>query len=690
MPTPEELPTVTPGSDPRFVRVRRRDGAEFELPAETAAQLGLSAPPAAPVAPQPSALETFIAGLGQQPAAPTPPAAPVAPPPPAIPADVAGDVAGLLTEQGQRRLGVQPPAQPHTGPIPAAVDPARAREFDQAAQRAMGRVPEPAPRPGETFVSPVAPQQPAATPAAPPIPAGVRPRRQAGEPAAPPTEADQGAALVDALTARPQGDQPIAPVDMRASSPLEQEQQRIAEGQRLAGEQAHSEAVAAAEREDILVDAQRQQAELERERQAAMNAAQRQYLAAFEEARNTRIDPARFYRDRGAAGTIGVAIATALGGFGAALAGGENRALASIERAIDRDIAAQESNQRNAQAQVGNARTFLDMTRQQFSDAQAAQDAARSLAWNQVAERANAQAAQLREGQARLNAQQLAAEATARAQQAAQAAIVAQQDREIANARAMAETRRLNAQAARDERRAGGGGGGGAAGRGAGATPRELIGTAEDPLVQEAIALGISETVAREMASDARASRSSGRVRLQERVSREAASRGRSAAAASIPGWQRTEDAPLLNQTQLGAARQIAIADLEFQAAVRRIERLADRIGVGDRVLGRIGMGSQEYQEFQHALDVVRTQFRNINQMGNSLGAQEQLEHSFPDLNANTTINAILNNVRAAQQVKHDYVTSLLRANGYVPGGGGGHGGEEAPAEPLPSGVERR
>lgn len=462
MPEGDTLPVVTQATDPRLVRVRRGDGAEFDLPASTAAALGLApssapsqptqpAPPAAPPQRGPADdLSAFISGLASQSRAPAQPAAPPAPPPPSapIPADVAPDVAALLTPQGQQTLGVAPPAQAHT--VSPDVDPRVVVSQAPPISAITRPVPAPAARPGESFVS-IAPPAGEAPTSAP------RPRRR--EQPAP----DPNASLVEQLTNRPPDAPPLVPGDMRTSSPLEQEQQRIAEGERLSREGANAEAVAAAERQDVLARAQAQQQQLEAERQVAMADAQRRYMAAFEEARNARVDPTRFYRDRGVFGTIGVAIGVALGGIGAAIQGGPNRALETIERAIDRDIAAQESNQRNAQATVGNARTFFDMTRQQFADRQAAVEAARSLAWNNVAERAAQQAAQLRDEGARLRAQELQVEATRRAQAAAQAAIVAAQDRELAVRRQMAEIRKLEAEASREERRAAGGTGRGRA-----------------------------------------------------------------------------------------------------------------------------------------------------------------------------------------------------------------------------------
>jgi hypothetical protein len=469
----EEL-QVLPSTDARMVRVRRRDGAEFDLPRDAAVTMGLvplapvrqspvvqappaatpaapAAPPAAPQQPAEPSVDDFIAGLASGPAAP--PAPPAAPPIPELGLQGADAqaAAALLTPQGQAQAGVAPPAAAHQ------VGPGVPSQVLQSPYRPMGEVipaPSNAARPGETFAPVSLPQQPAAAPPADAPRPGMRRRAAPAQPAQPPD-------LIDQLTQRPMDAAPLAPQDFREMSPLEQQQQLIAEGERLAREGAAGEARAAMERADILEAAQAEQRALQAEREAAMARATQRYEAAVEEARNARVDPTRFFSDRGAAGTIGVAIATALGGLGAALSGGPNQALDTINRAIDRDIAAQEANQRNAQAGVGNARTFLDIARQQFDDRAAAQQAARSLAWGQVAERAGAQAATLRDQGARLRAQELQQQAEAQAAQARAAAEQAQFDAEMSRRRTIAEVTTAEAGAMRAMRRAQGGGGAG-------------------------------------------------------------------------------------------------------------------------------------------------------------------------------------------------------------------------------------
>jgi hypothetical protein len=70
-------------------------------------------------------------------------------------------------------------------------------------------------------------------------------------------------------------------------------------------------------------------------------AAQAEYEDAAKEVRNTKIDPGKFFRDQGAFMNILTAISVAMGGFFSVYTG-QNPALDIINRAIDREIRAQE------------------------------------------------------------------------------------------------------------------------------------------------------------------------------------------------------------------------------------------------------------------------------------------------------------------------------------------------------------
>lgn len=702
MSDPDETTTVLPASDPRFVRVRRRDGVEFELPADMAAQLGLRAP-VAPAATNVPALDLLAEAA--PPPAPTPapartPAAPAAP----AQAPALAPIRTPLTPE-QRDLMTRwmrySEAQTRPGSInyrPGG-DPDLEREvadsglFGVPPDDPRATAPEPT-RPVEAplpaFGAPTEPE-PEPVPAAP-----VRPlrggRRRAPEPPREPTEEERNASLIDQLTARPLNDAPLVPEDFRTSDPLEQEQGRIDEARQLAQQAAHNDAVAAAERQDILLDAQRQQLEMEREREAAMADATRRYLDAVEEARNTRIDPSRLFRDRGAAGAIGVAIATALGGLGAALTGGPNRALETIERAIDRDIAAQESNQRNAQAHVGNVRTFYDMARQRFADRESAQHAARALAWQSVAERAAQQQAQLRDAGAQLRARELQAEATQRAMAAQQQAIVAAQDRALAVARQQAETRRLNAQAARDERRAGGGGGAGAGRSPNVVAPRDM-GTDADPLIREWAAAGRAVTPGiRAQAADAQGGSRSQRNLLWRTLNDTREEQGQVAPNVepidTSLRWT-TRDVNVINAMSR-AHGSLAAARRRFDRAYRRLQERGVLGRTWESVMSTLRPDQQrearaELNELNSALSSLRAGMIRVMEMPNTQGIFEQAEHEIPRATF-ANIGEVRDAFDAYYQAKLEEANAALEASNARFRRGGGHGGDDHSEAPRPPG----
>jgi hypothetical protein len=184
----------------------------------------------------------------------------------------------------------------------------------------------------------------------------------------------------------------------------------------------------------------------------------------------------------------------------------------------------------------------------------------------------------------------------------------------------------------------------------------------------------MTEGVARLAASDTRTRRVLERQVTGEdfRQSREGAQRER---VGRVPGWERAPDASQLSATEARTIRGVVLADGEFTRAVQRLERNLSELSTTERIMGRLGQGSERYQEVQHALEVIKNQLRSISNMGNSIGAQTMAEHAVPDLSANVTAGAILRNVRAAQRVKHDYVVSLMESYGYHRGAGGGQGG---------------
>lgn len=217
--------------------------------------------------------------------------------------------------------------------------------------------------------------------------------------------------------------------------------------------------------------------------------------------------------------------------------------------------------------------------------------------------------------------------------------------------------------------RSGGGGGSGAA------TPRRVWGTDDDPLVQAAVEAGTDVRAARESASTPQ-----GRRTLAASLNRADVSQERvdelQEETTRLPGYVRREGARRLSRQESTDALRISQADREFNAMIANLERDLARLTLAERAAGGLRQGSESYQRIQHSLDVMRTQFRQINNMGNSLGSQELVEHQFPDLSQGVSAAAILANARAARDVKHAYVTAVLDTLGYAPDGGrGGHGG---------------
>ncbi|MEQ9074094.1 MAG: hypothetical protein RLP09_09575 [Sandaracinaceae bacterium] len=652
-----QLTAGDPTLDPRF--------AAFE-------QQQQPTPDAPPVAPAADGVPPMLARAPQAPA-----------PAPAAPAPL--DQA-LVDMQARPQPGAAPAAAFETPIAPAVpTDPRTSPSLvgdpeAQAAHRSLLR-PNNDPRalPGERFLLA---DGSVYSPPAPDAPAPARAGRAAPAPEEP---TDPNAELVDALIERPR-DQPIAPGDFRQSSPLDRQIERIDRGQRRAQEAADAATAASIDRQELLERQAAEQRALEVERAAAMTQAETRYAEAFEAARSAEINPRRLWQNGGG---VAMAIATALGGLGAAITGGENGALAMIERAIDRDIRAQESNQANAQRTAQNARSFIDLTRQRFTDEAAAQQAARSLAWDQVAQRLEGQMSGLRSAQEQDRAQALIDQARAQALQAAQAAAVAEAERDLNMRQQVAEIRKTEAEAARAERRAMGGGGGR---RANGVVPTELVGTPGDPVVQQAQQfLGMDELTAREMAANTSGGSRSGRSLLLRRISEAQSRSGRLANGLEL------EEGRTLDDQQVRQVNGLVAADREFNAAIQTIEQYADRLRedgllgyAWEQLRGRAGFGSQDFQTLNHAVDVIRTQFRNINQSGNSLGAQTMAEHDFPNLTQNISLDAILNNVRAARDVKHRYVEAVLENLGIHSGGGGHGGGHGGGEQALPEGVRPR
>ena len=92
---------------------------------------------------------------------------------------------------------------------------------------------------------------------------------------------------------------------------------------------------------------------------------------------NAKIDPNKYWTDRGAYAGIAGAIAVGLGSFGAAMTGGRNYAFDSIQSGINREIDAQVNNAKLASNAVSRKETALNMFLAQNKDEAAAVEKAR-------------------------------------------------------------------------------------------------------------------------------------------------------------------------------------------------------------------------------------------------------------------------------------------------------------------------
>lgn len=92
------------------------------------------------------------------------------------------------------------------------------------------------------------------------------------------------------------------------------------------------------------------------------------------------IDPGKFWKERSTGNTIGAALAVAFGAVGSALAGGKNMGLEQIEKAIDRDLDAQEKNLGKKQWEAGQLGALYAAEKERLGDKLAARNEAKIAA----------------------------------------------------------------------------------------------------------------------------------------------------------------------------------------------------------------------------------------------------------------------------------------------------------------------
>lgn len=101
----------------------------------------------------------------------------------------------------------------------------------------------------------------------------------------------------------------------------------------------------------------------------------------------SKVDPDRFWKERGTAARIGGAIAIALGAFGSSLTGGRNTALDIINDAITRDIDAQKNEIEVKKDKINVQGNLIAQLRAKGVEERVAESLARQRALDQTAER---------------------------------------------------------------------------------------------------------------------------------------------------------------------------------------------------------------------------------------------------------------------------------------------------------------
>jgi len=217
-------------------------------------------------------------------------------------------------------------------------------------------------------------------------------------------------------------------------------------------------AKAAQTQQHIEAQAEQQRQQTEQDRQRAVAGATRAYQNAIARVADARIEPGRWFRDVGAAGTVGATIAVALGAIGNALTGqSTNGALEQINRAVEQDIDAQRSEIESGRAAADLQGNMVGIMRQEFSDRGAADEAAHAAMLQQAALQVQEHEAYLADDEARNHAEEVRAQMDAAASERWRAALDQQSQMDLRAAQAD----RARAAAAADDalarRRASGG-----------------------------------------------------------------------------------------------------------------------------------------------------------------------------------------------------------------------------------------
>lgn len=249
------------------------------------------------------------------------------------------------------------------------------------------------------------------------------------------------------------------PRDYEEPSLYDREREQINDAARNAMRAQELVAQEAAQSEENIREIERERVARQAQHDAAINEATQRYRAALDRVASERQDPARWFHDRGAGGTVLAAITMAVGEFAAQMTGGSNAAAEIIQGAIRDDLHAQEVNLAHMRDSVESQRGLLGLMQQQFESRESAAQAAEALQLEAAAQRARARAAELGSVQAREQGETLALELERRAAEAESAARTAAVDRALEQRAQLARIRRDEARATREERRAMGAGG---------------------------------------------------------------------------------------------------------------------------------------------------------------------------------------------------------------------------------------
>jgi len=197
----------------------------------------------------------------------------------------------------------------------------------------------------------------------------------------------------------------------------------------IAGQRAEAKALGALGKQEAAVlekqaqDIQALQQNYEEQRKAVSQ----EIDAVVADYRNGEIDPNRVWGNKNTGQRIGTAIGLLLGGLGAGLAGGENQALAMLNKEIDRDIDAQKAN-------MDKNKGLISILNQKLGNVDAATNMARAIALEGAASQLKMAEARAKDPIAKARAQQAIGALMAEKEKAMKPVIVASQIQQLKQA----------------------------------------------------------------------------------------------------------------------------------------------------------------------------------------------------------------------------------------------------------------